>query len=303
MPSLLQYILMLLMLLYAAVQLAVLIVLVIHHLYVRQGKPGLLAARWSYLDLWVGFHLALLITLGALVGLAFAAGFVLAILSPEDGRAFQRAVLMGEFPDSALWWMVFPILLVQNAAFVAAAVLYMVGKYGMDLRTLGLVWDRQAVRIGLLWGVLAFLVTPLVELLSVGVLRLMLGASGFERLVNWEKQTVAIEAILESLQPGIMLAAFVLTVAVVAPIGEEIFFRGFVFNLLRNRLNLQSAVWISSALFAVLHVSVKNFLPILVIGVLLARLYHRTGSLWSCMVMHGMFNLLSTVAAIVTGRI
>lgn len=54
--------------------------------------------------------------------------------------------------------------------------------------------------------------------------------------------------------------------------------------------------------FALLHASVKNFLPILIIGVLLARLYARTGSLWSSVVMHGTFNLLSAIAAFVFGR-
>jgi len=97
------------------------------------------------------------------------------------------------------------------------------------------------------------------------------------------------------------MLGFILVVAVAAPIGEEIFFRGFVFNLLRHRTTFASAVWLSAALFALLHASVKNFLPILIIGVLLASLYARTGSLWSSVVMHGTFNLLSAMAAIILG--
>jgi len=161
--------------------------------------------------------------------------------------------------------------------------------------------DWQAVRQGVLWGGVAFLITPLVELLSMGVLRLVLGAPAFTRLMDWEKQTVALDSWLETLQPGITMLGFILVVAVAAPIGEEMFFRGFVFNLLRHRTSFTSAVWLSAALFAVLHASVKNFLPILVIGVLLARLYARTGSLWSSVVMHGTFNFLSAMAAIILG--
>lgn len=302
MYSLVELILLFLVMAYAAVQIAVLAVWGVHLYYVRQGKPGLLTERWSFLDLWVGFHLALLLTLAMLVTIAFGAGFLLALLSPQSIRTLERALLNIDRNDPLVWAVVILVLLVQNVALVATAIVYVVGKHGVGLDKMGLNWDWQAVRKGVLWGGLAFLVTPLVELFSMGMLRLMLGASAFRQLMDWEKQTVALDAFLESLQPGAVALAFVIVVAVAAPIGEELFFRGFVFNLLRNRLNMASAVWLSAGLFALLHVSVKNFLPILLIGALLAWLYARTGSLWSSVVMHGTFNLLSAVAALVFGR-
>lgn len=302
MSSLVELILLFLVMAYAAVQIAVVAVWGVHLYYVRQGKPGLLAERWSFLDLWVGFHLALLLTLAMLISMAITMGFLLALLFPQQMGVLNRTLLNIERNTPLVWAMILPILLAQNAALVATAIMYVVGKYGLDPGKLGLSWDWQAVRKGILWGGLAFLVTPLVELFSMGMLRLVLGASAFRQLMDWEKQTVALDALLESLQPGAMALAFVFMVAVAAPIGEELFFRGFVFNLLRNRLNMTSAVWLSAGLFALLHISVKNFLPILLIGALLAWLYARTGSLWSSVVMHGTFNLLSAVAALVFGR-
>lgn len=302
MSSLAELILFLLVMAYAAVQIAVLAVWGVHLYYVHQGKPGLLAERWSFLDLWVGFHLALLLTLAMLVTIAFGTGVLLVFFSPQSIRTLERALLNIDRNDPLVWVVILPILLVQNVALVATAIVYVVGKYGLDPSKVGLNWDWLAVRKGILWGGLAFLVTPLVELFSVGVLRLVLGASAFRRLMEWEKQTVALDAFFESLQSGAAALAFVFVVAVAAPIGEELFFRGFVFNLLRNRLKMTSAVWLSAGLFALLHVSVKNFLPILLIGTLLAWLYARTGSLWSSVVMHGTFNLLSAVAALVFGR-
>lgn len=301
MPTLLDIILLLLLMAYAATQISVLVVWGIHAYYVRRGMPGLLAERWSFLDIWVGFHLALLFTFISLVAVAAVAGFLLAFFAPQYIRLLQHAFYTIDRDSPFVWAVLLPLLLMQNAAFVAVAIWYTLGKYRLSTGEVGLSWDWQAVRKGVLWGGLAFLITPLVELLSLGVLRLVLGAAAFQRLMDWEKQTVALDAFLETLQPGAIALAFVLVVAVAAPIGEELFFRGFVFNVLRNRLHFTSAVWLSAGLFALLHGSVRNFLPILVIGVLLARLYARTGSLWSCVVMHGTFNLLSALAAIILG--
>jgi membrane protease YdiL (CAAX protease family) len=301
MPTLIDVIVLLLLMAYAATQLGVLVVWGIHTYYVRRGMPGLLAERWSFLDLWIGFHLALFLTFASLVSMAVWMGFLLMLFSPQSISMLQRALHTIDRNAPLFWTGLLWILLVQNAALVSVAIGYTVGKYGIDTGKLGLTWDWRTVRQGALWGGLAFLMTPLVELFSMGVLRLVLGASAFERLMDWEKQTVALDSLLGSLQPGVIALGFVLVVAVVAPVGEELFFRGFVFNMLRHRLPFTSAVWLSAALFALLHVSVKNFLPILVIGVLLAWLYARTGSLWSSVMMHGTFNFLSAMAAILLG--
>jgi len=301
MPTLIDVIVLLLLMAYAATQLGVLVVWGVHTYYVRRGMPGLLAERWSFLDLWIGFHLALFLTFASLVSMAVWMSFLLMLFSPQSISMLQRALHTIDRNAPLFWTGLLWILLVQNAALVSVAIGFTVGKYGIDTGKLGLTWDWQAVRQGALWGGLAFLMTPLVELFSMGVLRLVLGASAFDRLMNWEKQTVALDSLLGSLQPGVIALGFVLVVAVVAPVGEELFFRGFVFNMLRHRLPFTSAVWLSAALFALLHVSVKNFLPILVIGVLLAWLYARTGSLWSSVMMHGTFNFLSAMAAILLG--
>lgn len=300
--TLIELILALLVMVYAAVQLAVLAVWGVHLYYVRHGKPGLLVERWSFLDLWVGFHLVLLLTFAMLVSAAFAAGLGIALFSPKSLGMLQRTLLGLERNDPLVWAVLLPVLVGQNVALVATAILYVVGKYGLEPGKVGLSWDWQAARKGVLWGGLAFLVTPLVEMFSMWVLRLVLEASVFRQLMDWEKQNVAVDAFLQTLKPEAIALAFVLAVAVAAPIGEELFFRGFVFNLLRHRLGPAPAVWLSAGLFALLHISVKNFLPILVIGVLLAWLYMRTGSLWSCVVMHGTFNFLSALAASVLGR-
>lgn len=89
-----------------------------------------------------------------------------------------------------------------------------------------------------------------------------------------------------------------LGVAVVAPLVEEIVFRGMVFGWLQQRVPLAAAVIISAALFSLEHISfleVTLFLPIFTAGVVLAILYHHAKSVWPTVIVHGTFNLIATL--------
>jgi membrane protease YdiL (CAAX protease family) len=81
------------------------------------------------------------------------------------------------------------------------------------------------------------------------------------------------------------------------PIGEEVFFRGFIFSTLR-RWGWAWAVTLSSLLFAAVHLQVVHFLPILLLGVVLAVLYQRTGSLVASIAVHGVNNLIAALASL-----
>lgn len=89
---------------------------------------------------------------------------------------------------------------------------------------------------------------------------------------------------------------FVLFVFAITPaICEEFFFRGFVLGSL-NRLSRVMAVVVSSILFGLMHVLTSNvlmverFLPTALIGVLLAVIALRTGSIWPGMIFHAIHN-------------
>ena len=80
-------------------------------------------------------------------------------------------------------------------------------------------------------------------------------------------------------------------IVVVAPVVEEIFFRGFVFGGLRPRYGWQQAAVISAALFAAIHLPLwTTLLPHLVFGYLLAYLYERSNSIWPGILMHALIN-------------
>jgi uncharacterized protein len=91
--------------------------------------------------------------------------------------------------------------------------------------------------------------------------------------------------------------AFVLGTVVVAPVVEEIFFRGFVFAGLRQRYDWKVAAVISAALFAVIHLQPLAVLPIFFLGLIFAFLYQWSGSIWPAILMHVSTNTLAVAAA------
>jgi membrane protease YdiL (CAAX protease family) len=142
----------------------------------------------------------------------------------------------------------------------------------------------QAVTSGVGWGVVAWLVATLAGAAAVLLL-----------------QRLGIEAPPQAAELAIaMLDPFLVVVAVVilAPIAEEIFFRGIVFNALLREGGRRWAFIGSSALFAVIHISLVAVVPILLLGLALAWIYQRTGNLLAPMAMHATVNGISVALAL-----
>ena len=84
--------------------------------------------------------------------------------------------------------------------------------------------------------------------------------------------------------------AFVLTVTIAAPLGEELFFRGFAFPALAKDWGLVAAMLVSGVFFSALHMDAVGFLGLMEIGILLAALRWSTGSLWAAVLGHAVNN-------------
>jgi membrane protease YdiL (CAAX protease family) len=81
---------------------------------------------------------------------------------------------------------------------------------------------------------------------------------------------------------------------IAAPIGEEVFYRGFLFGGLRSRFGFWTAALLSAGLFGLSHATDGPVLiPLLtVFGVAQALLYERRRSLVAPIAAHAMFNLI-----------
>ena len=96
------------------------------------------------------------------------------------------------------------------------------------------------------------------------------------------------------LDPWLVIVA----VVILAPIAEEIFFRGVVFNALLREGGRRWAFIGSSALFAIIHVSLVALLPIFLLGLALAWIYQRSGNLLAPIAMHATVNGISVALAL-----
>lgn len=90
--------------------------------------------------------------------------------------------------------------------------------------------------------------------------------------------------------PAVGFFAVLLAGGVLAPIAEELYFRGFVFRTYLVTRGPLAAYLLSSALFAVLHLNLPAMLPIFLLGVLFCFAYQRTGSIVPSMVGHALNN-------------
>ena len=92
------------------------------------------------------------------------------------------------------------------------------------------------------------------------------------------------------------LVAIALLVCVMAPIAEEVFFRGFVFTSFRRSLGLPVAAILTGAIFGGIHLGgteIEFIVPLAVFGTLLCLLYVWTNSLLPCIVLHALNNGLA----------
>jgi uncharacterized protein len=107
------------------------------------------------------------------------------------------------------------------------------------------------------------------------------------------------EKVLETLGSNGGTALLLLSAAltcIVAPLGEEFLFRGFIFTALRNWKGLWPAAIITGVLFGGVHYGsapALDLVPLMGLGFGLCLLYRVTGSLYPCFVAHSLNNSIA----------
>lgn len=88
------------------------------------------------------------------------------------------------------------------------------------------------------------------------------------------------------------LAFIYFSQAILGPLGEEVFFRGYVFRFLRQKQNFLKAAIISASIFALIHLDIK-MLPLLVLhGFWYAKMTEKSKSVVPAYTAHMLKNLL-----------
>ncbi|BEP30172.1 CPBP family intramembrane glutamic endopeptidase [Helicovermis profundi] len=86
----------------------------------------------------------------------------------------------------------------------------------------------------------------------------------------------------------------IISAVILAPITEEILFRGIIFKKLHNNINLKTAIVIQAMLFSFVHFNLAQTLPTFLLGVVLAYMYYKTNNLWVPIFIHIIYNGLAT---------
>lgn len=141
-----------------------------------------------------------------------------------------------------------------------------------------------AVLRGFLWAIPAWFIATL---LGAIVERIM-------SLFQITPEPQAVENVIGAANPVIVIVA----VVVVAPIAEEVFFRGVAFGAWAREYGPRRALVMSAVLFAVIHASLSALVPIFVLGLALAAIYWRTRNLASSITLHATFNAISVLIAL-----
>lgn len=221
---------------------------------------------------------------------------LLGLLKPEAGAA-AATLAFGPWP------MIAAVSLLGSAAFLAPSLLP-----GAGLAAGLLLVSCSGSRPANFWGLpgrnllkdLGHSLHTLLVLLWPVLLLLILSSSFYLALGLPLQPQPALLKFLEARELGQMLP-FLVYALVLAPVWEEIFFRGTLFPWLTGRMPVAQAQWISALAFGAVHLHGPTLIPLTVFGALLAGIYRSTGSLVPAILVHSLFNA-NTCTLLLLGR-
>jgi len=82
-------------------------------------------------------------------------------------------------------------------------------------------------------------------------------------------------------------------IVILAPIVEEVFFRGFLLQSFASKIGWKYSAILTSAIFAVVHFRFESVIPIYILGIVMSVLFIRTRSIWPGIIFHIINNLIA----------
>lgn len=113
---------------------------------------------------------------------------------------------------------------------------------------------------------------------------------------KWLEESLGIESMQEAVKvfqevkDPVVIALMAMTAALVAPLAEEVVFRGYLYPAAKRFCGPAGGIVFSSMVFAAAHGHVVALVPLFVLAMILCLLYEFTGSILACMSVHFLFN-------------
>jgi len=149
------------------------------------------------------------------------------------------------------------------------------------------------------WLGLRWRMWPLAFPIAIGTVLTMwciMAALAYSGWNTWLEKSLGIESMQEAVKvfqevkDPVVIALMAVTAALVAPLAEEVVFRGYLYPAAKRFCGPAAGIIFSSLVFAAAHGHVVALLPLFILAVFLCLLYELTGSIWACMSVHFLFN-------------
>ncbi len=112
-------------------------------------------------------------------------------------------------------------------------------------------------------------------------------------IFEWLHLTPKVQDSVQALQMAESTAQrvyFAFVAILVAPIFEELVFRGILYPTIKRYGSMRLGLWASSIFFGMIHMSVPAFVPLTLLAVVMCLLYESTGTILAPIVTHAFFN-------------
>jgi len=140
--------------------------------------------------------------------------------------------------------------------------------------------------------------------LSVAGMWVLFGALQGAGYMRW-LESMGVETVQDSVRvlraggDAGLVALMAFAAVVVAPLCEEIVFRGYLYGVAKRFCGAFGGALATALVFAAAHASLVALLPLALFGLVLAWLYERTGSIWAPIAAHACFNAATVVIQLV----
>jgi len=142
-------------------------------------------------------------------------------------------------------------------------------------------WKIKPIKEGLFKSIIGWLMIMPLVLLIGWLMNEIIGDQGGSNPL--------LEMVLGS-DEFIPLFLLLITTVVLAPVFEELVFRGILLPVLVSKVGKISGVLLSALIFALAHLSVGELPPLFVLGIGLGLMRLSSGRLFPCALMHSLWN-------------
>lgn len=150
----------------------------------------------------------------------------------------------------------------------------------------------------------ALIGAPVAGYIVVLLIHFLLDRAG---LFQWIEQATdapaeqSIVSVLRTSSDVPLIAVICFSAAIAAPLVEELIFRGYLYPIMKKYTGVWFALISTSLLFGIIHVSLVPLIPLAIFGAVLVLLYEYTGTIWTPIIAHCIFNTATLVNILYPG--